>query len=648
MNPDDILKALRAADAAGDSEGARRLAGMYKNAQQQNLISPSVAGNLAPSAQVAAKKAGVIPEELTYESLVAQGLPVDVPTPHGFAVDEARVKANEAKQSSIESEKSGSQVAGEIAIGGLEAAAAIGTGATTGVLGQVAGTVAGFAKELYDKAAKGEPWNDEDIQKMAASFRDAGTYSPKTERGQEYTQAVGETLAPLESMGPVFASEMGGVGRGHSSVKQSNQTVSGKAGAAASAKGYGVDLMTTDVIPPKTFIGKSSQAIMERIPIAGTAGMRVKQQGQRVDAIKDLFNQYGGGELTRAGDDVMTSLIKKYGDTVTKYVNQKVDVINKLDGQPLDSAPISKAIDDAVLNLDEVNVSDTLTPIINKLEDYKEAFSNQPLSVVEKLRKQLGEELSDPSLASSKSVSEKQLTQIYKAVNETMGDFIKNNGDRRDFTKWQVANKRLAEGMKETKKTALRNILDKGAITPELVDRFLFSKKRSEIELLNKNLSKEGKSNARIAIIQRVADDVIKDDYISPELFIRKMSQHDKSIDVFFKGAEKTKLKGLVEALNMTRRASDAALNAPTGDRMSPFILGGAASAAVGLPAAIGITGGIGLVGRAYESKSVRNSLIALGGAKTASKKEIAYRVYLEALKSTEYGILAGQQQEDE
>ena len=101
---------------------------------------------------------------------------------------------------------------GDMFGGFMEAAGTFLTGATTGTLGQVGGTLKG----VYDVAM--DPELDflttdtakareagEHIRQTADDWGNAVTYEPRTETGQEYVQAVGEALGPIEAVEPMIA-----------------------------------------------------------------------------------------------------------------------------------------------------------------------------------------------------------------------------------------------------------------------------------------------------------------------------------------------------------------------------------------------------------------------------------------------------------
>lgn len=77
-------------------------------------------------------------------------------------------------------------------------------------------------------------------------------------------------------------------------------------------------------------------------------------------------------------------------------------------------------------------------------------------------------------------------------------------------------------------------------------------------------------------------------------------------------------LNGLVKAIDLTKRASQASFKPPTGAELTTFAAPTALSWMFGSPI-VGIagTGAIGSVARAYESKPIRNILLKLSREKS-------------------------------
>ena len=76
-------------------------------------------------------------------------------------------------------------------IGAGEAALTLGTGATTGALGFIGGTLEGAAKELTGQIPRGE--GEQIAQERAAGL----TFAPRTEAGQDIVQGIGGVLGVL-------------------------------------------------------------------------------------------------------------------------------------------------------------------------------------------------------------------------------------------------------------------------------------------------------------------------------------------------------------------------------------------------------------------------------------------------------------------
>jgi len=391
------------------------------------------------------------------------------------------------------------------------------------------------------------------------------------------------------------------------------------------AEQVGVRVMTSDALPPRTFASRWLQGLGEKIPVVGTGGMRQAQQGERIQAIRDVLLEFGADDVARASDDVMKDLASKRASDVTKYTGLKRGVIDKLSGSgavPVDAT--TQAIDDQINKLKALNTQE-VAPVIARLEDWKGAIQGQSIDNIEMLRAQIGESFKAPDMASSRSIGEKALTSIYKPLRDEMGEFIKANGNRTDYTKWRVANARLSESMGELKNDALRSVLKKGEETPEVVQKMLFSQKPSDVKALMSNLSVDGKNSAKMAILAKAAKDAGGVENLSPEKFISAVNKLGTPIGVAFTGSDAQRLNGLIRVLKLTSQASKSALVPSTGVQAIP-IVGTALLTDVlgGSGAALASTASIGALARLYESAPVRNILMAIPKVKVGSPEEAA------------------------
>lgn len=415
--------------------------------------------------------------------------------------------------------------------------------------------------------------------------------------------------------------------------------------AIREAEQSGIRVMTTDVREPTTFAGKWLQRAGEMIPVAGTGGPRAAQQQERIDASVDLLRNYGVSEASAADNNVISNVAKdllgRRSANLTKYTGMKTDVIEGLkDVGPVDVTRTVKAIDDEVSKLRGLR-SSSYEPVIARLEDWKKAITGtrevtlpgggtrteargQPITNIEQLRKDVGAAFTSPELSSVRSIGEKALSRIYAPLREDMTDFIKANGQRRDFDKWNIANKQLSSMAGELELGVMKNALAKGEATPEVVRSMLFSAKPSDVKALYRNLSADGKRNARTAVLQEAFNKVGGNfENVSPDQFKRQLIRLSTPIGVFFSGQDLKAVEGLAKALKMTEQAGRAGVSPPTGVQNLP-VLGGMILTDIfgGMGGAIVSGATIGGAARLYESAPVRNLLLKLPQTVKGSAQE--------------------------
>ena len=438
----------------------------------------------------------------------------------------------------------------------------------------------------------------------------------------------------------------GGVAGGRAAGISAQAPSAALPAAIREAEQAGVRVMTTDVIPPTTFAGRWLQRTGEMIPLAGTGPLRAAQQQERVDASVDLLRNYGVAEASAADNtavaNVAKDLMARRGDNLKKYTGMKDEVITRVgaSGQPVAVDRAVDQIDEEIARLKEISPTQ-FKPIIDRLDTWRddltgtreitlpdgtkqEIMRGQPLPVIEVLRKQIGESFTDPSLAAVRGEGEKVLSRIYAPLREDMADYIKANGQRRDFDKWNIANKQLAGMAGELELSVLKNVLAKGEATPEVVRTMLFSAKPSDIKTLYRGLSADGKRNARTAVLQEAFNKVGGNfENLSPDQFKRQLIRLGAPIGVFFSGQDLKAVEGLTRALKMTEQAGRAGVSPPTGVQAVP-VVGAAVLTHILGGAGAGIVGGatIGGIARLYESAPVRNLLLKLPQTTRGSPQE--------------------------
>ncbi len=401
-----------------------------------------------------------------------------------------------------------------------------------------------------------------------------------------------------------------------------------------------ISLKTTDVIPPKTFIGKWAQTIGESIPFTGTGKGRASQQVERIDAVTDLLTEYGIDDLSKATDkmtDVTEALLERQKRLLGNYTKSKLEVLDKLDSA--DVVPTSnsiKIIDEKIAYLKGLK-NNKLTPLISELENTKESLSDQTLRNVETNRKLLGDFFNSKEVLDNKAISNQKqfiINDVYGAVNEDIGSYIKNVGGEADFNKWKVTNKKIHDTLSNVKTKGLKKLMEDPNANPEDISSLMFGTKKSTMKDIYNNLNPVGKQKVRGAMLARVAkkSQFADQDTVSPDKFLNALKKMSDETGVYFKGEEEDQLKGLIKVLNATKRAGQASATPPTGKLLVPTAISGVA---LDIAEKMGIGGGgtqlitaaaitelIGVGASVYETKAVRNLLIKLADTTPGSKNE--------------------------
>jgi hypothetical protein len=610
----ELEQALIRADAAGDMDAARKLAAAVQQARQG--IAP--AQEAAPSQPP--QSGGFFNDVSRQVGLTARYGIEGVANTVGLVTDPLTNAINSMGGNAA----STSQL-------GVRAADALGLPQPQGQLENIVGSGA--------RAMAGA------VPMIGAGQMMAGAAGP-------ITQAVGRGLS-ADAMGQVAA------GAGGATAAQAVQESGGGAGAqlAASLVGslaapaavrgvqrvaqtaamptqtpqllkdadrLGVRVMTSDAVPPKTFVGRMAQSTGEKVPYAGTGIPRMQQQAQRIEAVKRVAQDIGG-DLSQYPDDILSaSLRTKRAADVGKYVDLKNSVFQKLDNAgPMPTQNVTTQIDGEIKRLTDLG-SENFNGIVGKLQDLKTSIQGKNITQVETLRKAFGETLGTDDFAAVKSEADKVSRATYRALNKDIEGFIKTAATDRDVVKWKVANNRLAGMIGELDSNAFKATLNKGDVSPEVVRKLLLKKDaKSDVARLYKSLTPEGRAAARTAILKSAVDDAGGLENISPQRFVKSLEKMSDQTGVFFNEAQRNQADGLIRVIKATQRASEAASNPQTGQQnFIPIVAAVAADLLGSAGAAIGSGITIGSTARVYESAPVRNMLIKLAQTAPGSKIE--------------------------
>lgn len=164
---------------------------------------------------------------------------------------------------------------GEYATGAAETLGTMATGATTGLLGGVGGTVEGLSQAIM-QGQFGTPEGARQIAELAARGMGAGTYAPRTPVGQEMVGAITE---PLSQLPPVLGAgglptagraARAGAALPREMVSAGMERLPGAAGRAETARSVGA-AQTPIALQRRTV------AEMMPVPFEGKAGLTLGQ-----------------------------------------------------------------------------------------------------------------------------------------------------------------------------------------------------------------------------------------------------------------------------------------------------------------------------------------------------------------------------------
>ena len=546
-----------------------------------------------------------------------------------------------------------------------EAKATMMTGALATIpagLAGIAGGIVGAAESLLP----GHSFDKSAIADKAASWvkgtQEALTYAPRTEQGDKSLTSVAETLAPVtdtieaaetglgdsaERFGPgaqaiahtipTAVMQLAGFGTSRLIANVGSKI---KSLAASAPDGlqtsileaglkHKVPVMTSDLFPPTSYMGRLAQNITEKLGPLGTGAQRAKQQIARSEAVLGMADELGMDLDSPFALKVVKSLNKETAKVMERAGEIRREAVTKLDQFGEFQNPKAVATIDRIL-AKQAALGETATQeIVTELTAFRNelakpmAFSQAAAQRTQLIKKRLKYAKGDDAAITA------ALQEAKSALDKDMIAFARKN-DKPATHKWLDSNRKFAEELDITKRTTMKQILEKGEATPELVTSQLKGGRSSELNRLYNGLSDKGRVNARSAIIQQVLKDskfFEVDLNPNPTALATAMNRANfqKATNVFFRGRDKVELDGLNRLLNATRKAQEGQQVLRTGETAT--MVGGTTAGVnvimkhplAGIPL---VTLGSAAV-KAYESAGFRNLMIRLKNATPGSAAEL-------------------------
>lgn len=382
------------------------------------------------------------------------------------------------------------------------------------------------------------------------------------------------------------------------------------------AEQEGVPLHTTDVIPPTSRTGRMAQTTAENIPLAGTSGMRASQQEARSQLVQDFANRFGEYDPS-----IVVGSLKAKASGIRKAAGNRIQQVeSKIGNMNVQPSKAIQQIDDELANMGRLGtVSDAET--ISKLQAYRNelASGNVDFRLLRDLRTQFRQDVKGERVKFMNK-SEAAVNRVYNALTQDMHQAVGQSLGNETVSKLKQADAIWANEADKLKNTRLKSVLQKGDLTPEVVNNMLYSNKKSEVQNLYNSVGSIGRAQMRNGIIGKA----IEKSGGSPDQFLRQINMISNQTGITFKGQDAAYLKGLKNYLSSTQQAARAGVSTPTGQQTIPFIIGYGTAAN---PVTTGAAVSYGLLARAYESPAFRDAMLRMANApkgSTAFEKALA------------------------
>ncbi|ELP8040244.1 DNA transfer protein [Salmonella enterica] len=574
---EQLMTALRNADAAGDTEGARRIAQMLSSGDQstQNQSQPeeqSLVGK-ATDWLTGGQSAGQIAEQ------AGRGL-VNIP----FDVLQGGASLINAISQGLGGPKVLDDVYRPV-------------DRPTDPYAQAGETIGGYLVPGVGTAGSMA------IGSLAEAANQKGDFA------QNAAKNAGVNLAAQG----VLSAAAKGIGRGITAIK--GDIAPEVAKKIATSESMGVTPMTSDVIPPKNAFTRGLTQDAEGA-LLGTGSKRAEQYAKRSQLVKKQLEKYGEYSPSVVVDDLYGSL-KSRKDSAGSVIE---DITTKMGDAPVDTSKSIKVIDNVLTRANRLGKVAN-KDLIRGLSDLREELAKPDIDfgLLRELRSALRESIQGDAMVFPNSA--KAATD---AVERAMGADLRNNAARylgageaaryvkanSDYSSVfnKVLNKRIANNLNKAKKE----------FTPELINSVVFSRKPSDIKRIWPALSEDGKNAMRAAYISKIAEKAGD----SPTKFLTELnklkSQSDGQIyNTIFSGRHMKELDALHEVLQQTARSDTANVVTQTGQSQANRIRTIGATATLG--ATLALESGFGAMMRLYESKATRNALLRLANTKAGT-----------------------------
>jgi hypothetical protein len=384
-------------------------------------------------------------------------------------------------------------------------------------------------------------------------------------------------------------------------------------------------------------LAKKAEVLLENVPLIGTGGFRAAQQGEVQTAAKatasglqDVMRQtpYGNlgaaqraaargnkvaqhvlDDIQNAGDD-WHRIIQASGNLklfrarqMSEQLYDRVEALagttaqvpltattaqlqdamaelgtSKLPDKPLES--LLTTLYDAVRHRTRT-VTSPLLDAAGKPFTHTVDLTNNTFTDLRQLRSDLGDMITDYYKGTNALVGAKgvhHLTQVRAAVEQDMERFVSSSANQPLRDAWKKADTFYRKQVVPYKDRALAKALS-DTHPDEVYGKFIQAGHGDRAQQFYRALDEKGRSAVRYGMVAEALESATSDatGVVSPAKFAGSLERIKEAQGVFFRGKEQAELEGFKKLLRHVERAGQYAENPPTGNRLIPMLIGGAA-----------------------------------------------------------------------
>ena len=395
---------------------------------------------------------------------------------------------------------------------------------------------------------------------------------------------------------------------------------------------------TSEVMEPKTLVGKLVRTMGANVPVIGSAAREERRAAEVSAGIDRLLNRYGVEYGTTApfAKSVVDDLAAVRGEKLGRLVSEKDAIIDSLErtGVAVPVPTANRVLNAEIEALRRANPEE-FAPLITKFENIKNNINGNTLKMVDTNLELTGTMLKDPSVAAIAKQGQPGAKRIYDAIKTDIGNFVETNAGAAAKGTIEDANAALHGMVEEIKNRSLRQALRTGGANPDDVGKMLIDTKNpASFNLILSGLSEDGKQFAKQSVLQSIANRSINpaSGELSPEKFRSQLNGLDQNLTKLFSPNEKKMLDAWATVIESSKFSRFFAPDAPTGVRtVIGTTLTALGSMAV-VKAALGAA-----AHHVYESKMIRDLLLKISknpANKDALSAQVAHLVAVSGVRS--------------